>query len=228
MKKLMIIILCSTFISCEQNEKAELELSLISTEVNCLKVNPADYWKFINATESAPQNSRTILKYKFENHSDKAYYFNIDSYNNEFENSNIKVDKTFLLVTDLNGNLVNAKGRELTSESLSDILISEYLTHKSLNIPSKNFIIHPKEVLYFEWFTIMPFGNIVESTNYQIKLDYDKQYFAEIVLSSDSTNYRNIISKSDLKTIDKNHYNVFHGKIKSINKVPIVFKDVKP
>lgn len=213
-------------LSCEQDEKSELELTLLSKEINCLKVNPVDYWKFIDATDLAPANSKTVLRYKLENHSDKTYYLNIDNYNKELENNNIKADKIFLLVSDSIGNVVNAKGRQPTSENLKDILMLQYLNQKSLNLPSKNFTIHPKEILYFEWFTILPFGNILETTNYQIKLNYDKKYFSEIVLASDSTNYKNRISESDLKTIKQNHYIVFHGKIKSVNKVPIIFKNL--
>ena len=226
MKKLILIIISLMMFACEQQEKSELELTLLSKEINCLKVNPVDYWKFINTTELAPVSSKTILKYKLENHSDKTYYLNIDNYNEDLENNNIKADKIFLLVSDSSGNFVNAKGRQPTSENFSNILILQYLNQKSLNLPSKNFIIHPKETLYFEWFTILPFGNILETTNYQIKLNYDKTYFSEIVLVSDSTNYKNKISVSDLKTIKQNHYNVFHGKIKSVNKVPIVFKNI--
>ena len=59
---------------------------------------------------------------------------------------------------------------------------------------------------------------MIEDRNYCFKLDKKKQYYAELMMQSDSTN---IVSRVDKQTIKSNGYKVFHGIIKSKNKVPI-------
>ena len=75
-------------------------------------------------------------------------------------------------------------------------------------------------------FIILPFAKLKETINYQVVLDSNKKYFAEILLSSDSTNYKKFISRTDLQTIKANGYEVYHGIIKSKNKIPIKFVDL--
>ena len=65
----------------------------------------------------------------------------------------------------------------------------------------------------------------MEEKNYQVELDPQKKYFAKILLSSNGINYKRQISRTDLKTIQENGYEVYNGVIKSKNKVPIVFNE---
>ena len=89
---------------------------------------------------------------------------------------------------------------------------------------NNNFIIHAHEALYFEWFIVLPFGNMLEDINYSVKLDSTKKYYAEILMHSDTIHYKKAISRTDLKTIQENGYKIFNGTIRSKNRIPIIFK----
>jgi hypothetical protein len=99
----------------------------------------------------------------------------------------------------------------------------EYLGYKNSFIINKNFVIYPNQTIYFEWFIFLPYGNIVESSTYTVEFNPQKKYFAEIIMNSDSTNYKKTISRVDLQTIKENGYEVYNGVIKSKNKIPIKF-----
>ena len=75
--------------------------------------------------------------------------------------------------------------------------------------------------MFFEWFVNLPYGNDMQ--NAHVELDKNKKYYAEMVMFSDSINYKKSVSRTTLKTIKENNYKIFHGIIKSKNKIPIKF-----
>jgi len=94
--KHLFILLLFIFISCDK--KNDLELEILTKEMNSLKVSPGKYFDYVLYNQSLEENSRTILTYKLTNNTEKTYYFNLDNYNENFENSYIKVDRVFYLL----------------------------------------------------------------------------------------------------------------------------------
>lgn len=84
------------------------------------------------------------------------------------------------------------------------------------------YFIHPNEILFFECtFNI----NIPIKYNgnrmFYANLELNNQYLAELKIASDSTNYKQVLPNNILQTIKANHAKVYHGVLKSMNKVPI-------
>ncbi len=222
MKFITLFLLVFT-IGC--SNKSELELVIINNNLKSLNVEKNSYEKYLI---SKPLNTggKTILKYKLKNNSSNVYYFNIDALNPKLEGNFIKMDKVFFGIKNEYDLLTKVKASYATVgmyPSLKELQL-EYLGYnKQFPNSNKNFVIYPNQTIYFEWFIFLPFGNLVESENYALELDRNKKYFAEIYMSSDSTNYKKTISRVDLQSIKENGYKVFHGTIKSKNKIPIKF-----
>ncbi len=223
MKKIFIFIV---FILASCNKKEQLEIELVTEKINYLKVNKNEFLNYIPNNKVAIKEARTILVYKLINNTSKTYYFNLEGFNNDFDND-IKVDRAFVRIEDQEGKNVNVKARSPSMGFESKYLYLDYLNYNyGHKMNSKNFIIHPDETLYFEWFIVLPFGNRLEETNYSVDLDANQKYFAELLMYSDGMNYKKQISRTDLQTIQENGYEVYNGVIKSKNKVPIVFNEV--
>lgn len=79
------------------------------------------------------------------------------------------------------------------------------------------------ETIYFEWFLNLPYGSDIQ--NFFVNFENKKEFNAEIMMFSDSTNYKKTLSRTVLQTIKENGYEVYHGIIKSKNKVPVQFVD---
>lgn len=224
-------------LSCN-SQKQDIELEIITKEINCFNIpNDADthteYLKHIynEYNTEVPESSKTILVYKLTNNTNKTYYFNIDSYENNLMYEYIKVDNAFLGIYNSNGEYQKPKVGIPTKGADEAYYYKEFLDYSSyldythgVGEENRNFIIHPNETLYFEWFVILPFGNLIEDANYNVFLNSTKEYYAEILMHSDSINYKNILSRTDIKTIDENGCEIYNGTIKSINRVPVVFK----
>jgi len=91
-------------------------------------------------------------------------------------------------------------------------------------INPKNFVIHPNETLYFESYIILPFGDMLSNHNYEVLLDNRKKYSAVFSIHSDSTYHKKILSRTDLRTIKENGYEVFNGVVTSENEIPIIIR----
>lgn len=140
----------------------------------------------------------------------------------------LKINSGYIDIYDNKGNyqkprvslpsVIGLSTEELYKKSLDYNDMRVYLEN------GKNFIIHPNETLYFEWFVVLPFGHLLEEANYMVNLDPKQKYYAEILVHSDSAKYKECISRTDLKTIEHNGYEVFNGTIRSKNKIPVVFK----
>ncbi|MDI1256694.1 MAG: hypothetical protein PSV16_11395 [Flavobacterium sp.] len=200
-----------------------IELEVLTKEINCKNVKLADYPSYMKMDTIAVQESRTIIVYKLTNNSDKNYYFNFDG--SDFKDHYIKINKALLSISDSAGKNQKPHLSFPSGGSTDEFLYLDYLNYNYMRLShdSKNFILHARETLYFEWFIVLPFGNMLEDVNYSVVLDPNKKYYAEVLVNSDSTNFKSSISRTDLKTIQDNGYEVFNGTIKSKNKIPIVF-----
>lgn len=218
--KYYTLLLIFTLIGC--NTKPNFELEILTKEISYLDVD--NYKEYFSAEKKAPKESQTVITYKLTNNTDDSYYFNISDLNRKSKTDNyIQIDKAFIAFLNKNENLAIIKGRYLENYHTWNVL--EYLDYERANFDySKNFIIHPHETLYFEWFLVLPFGTFLEDIRYYIDLNKEESYSAELFLNSDGINYKNRISRTDLKTIEENGYKVFNGTLKAKNKIPVVFK----
>jgi hypothetical protein len=225
--KYLLAILFLFFISCKKKEGLELEI--ITKQLNSLNVSPDKYLDYSIKYDTVLKGATTILSYKLTNYTDKTYYFNLDSYKRDFKRLHIKVDRAYMDVTDDLNKQVLITGSIPTSAASGypkAYLINNYLNYSPIKPNNlNNFIIHPHETLYFEWFVILPFGTIVEGHAFYVDLDAKKKYFANIFLDSDGVYYKKTLSRTDLKTIQENGYEVYNGIIKSKNKIPIIIHD---
>ena len=222
--KYLLITIFILFTSCD--EKTDFELEIVSKQINSLNIKPEDFYDYYKE-KIINSKAKTIVTYKLINNTESTYYFNLDG-NNKILETNLRIDRAYLIITDLNQKQIKSysSSPSLGSESTfpNDLMILKELNYNPMKL-FKNFIIHSHETLYFEWVLVLPYGNIYEYNNYWIKdLDAQKKYFAEITLSSNGVNYKKQISRTDLQTVQDNGYKVYNGIIKSKNKVPIIFK----
>jgi hypothetical protein len=209
------------------NSQNKIELEILTKEINCKNVKGADYPNYMKMDTIAVEESRTIVVYKLTNNSNKTYYFNLEDYNDDFRYKYIKINKAHIAIYDSNGKYQKPHTSSPSGGFEEKRLYSEYLDYNyrgRLHDTNQNFIIHPHETLYFEWFIVLPFGNMLENINYSVLLDAKKKYYAEVLMHSDSTGFKKSISRTDLNTIQDNGYEVYNGTIKSKNRIPIVFK----
>ena len=74
-------------------------------------------------------------------------------------------------------------------------------------------------------YVYLPYSDKNSEQLYSLQFEKNKKYNMEIIMSSDSTDYKKYISRTVLKTIKENKIKVYHGIIKSKNKIPVKFID---
>jgi hypothetical protein len=235
MKKIIFITILYLFVvSCKK--KNGLELEIINKSILSLTSNNKDVYDNMHDSVIVDK-SKTIVLYRLTNYDNKSYFFNLNYFGKIYPSLNgIAINKAVIYFYKDGG---NEKGKidvkfgqpnfDLETQSISadrNNQVSKMLNYsicgdEKFILDNSNFIIHPNETLYFEWFLNLPYGNTIQ--NAYVKFDKEKEYSAEIEMFSDSVNYKKMLSRPILKTIEKNGYEVYHGVIKSKNRVPIKF-----
>jgi hypothetical protein len=212
MKRIFALLVCAILISCSKKENNQFELEIISSQL------------FVKQKQSI----KNILRYKLTNKSNKTYYFN------QFPQSKIlgKSYDTYLFLT--NSSLViqdskndsikvrcgimcyNFEYSSFLDERLKPIRDLGYTKHEEVISYSKNFVIHPEETIFFEELIYLSDGK--NHCNFNT---IEEKCLGSIFMFSDSTKYKSVISTPALQTIRQNNYIVFHGVIKSKNKIPV-------
>lgn len=242
--RLFIIIIIALY-GCKspKNNLTGLELILLNKSVNADKfaVN-CNRFKF-NKDSIYINKSRTIISYKIVNNDDCGYYLNFLSKSKIGYNiSGVPILNNFgkIILFDSYNNVLKINFRNIDDFSKSDFQIYSDLKIKYLNETAENlnynisgqeknitdesnFFIKPNETIYFEGYINLPYGK--DKFSPDVMFIDNKPVFASVIIVSDSTNYKNILSRTDLRTIEDNKYKVYNGIIKSQNKVPIKFID---
>lgn len=227
MKYTYIILLC-LLLGCQKKEQKEnLELEIITKELKSLNFESTEYNKKISAN-TIDEDGSTVVSYKLTNNTAKTYYFDLNPVIKTIDLKSIPIDRGFISIFDSNGNSpkVFRSSSLVGNRDSLDMIKFELLNYDTryYNVRNtKNFIIHPHEILYFEWFLLLPYGTGLENNNYGIALENNKKYFATISIHSDSTYSKKTLSRTDLKTIKENGYEIFTGVVTSKNKIPIKF-----
>jgi hypothetical protein len=230
----LIVIFLVFFISCNKNDDRQLELEILSKSIVSLKNKDNLSGMYENMKDSELKKSKTIIVYKLTNYSSSSYYFNLNpnsKHQGKFEGISLKNGDLCIYQNDNSGVVKINNHRINPNFDKNDCYSKNLKISKFLGYPNGfdspylqeqlNFIIHPHETLFFEWFVNLPYGN--EMQHSYVELDKNKKYYAEIVMFSDSVNYVKSVSRTTLKTIKENNYKIFHGIIKSKNKIPIKF-----
>lgn len=220
MKKLIILTIWILY-SCS-NKNNSVELEIVSNKILSSKIET--------------NRVKNIIEYRIINNTDKTYYFNAYSVSKlTWKIKGIQPSNVFIQFLDKKGNYVESGQKEyLPTEEYSIYEKIKYEIEnketKELNysIPSQykkfqdknNFVLHKGESKYFEILSYFP------NSDYSfVNLNPNNEYTIGLLIYSDSTNYKKILSRTTLKTIKDNGYEVYHGIIKSNNKIPIKFVD---
>jgi hypothetical protein len=186
-------------------------------------------------------NGTNVVKYSITNNSNDIFYINNftekiklpfgitknGKYLKVFqENKESKYYPIFIKPTDekLNCDILNDNQKRIDSKNLG---YNDVLIYDMLELDKFNFFIYPNQTLYFEYYVSID-KSISESKQSSIvSIDYtsNKNYYATLSIASDSSNYRKILPRNILKTIEKNNIKVYHGVLESENKVSIKISD---
>lgn len=210
-----------TLISCNENNKQNLELEILNNKVETYKDQDSTYCN--------------VLTYRLKNNTGKTYCIlpneessltyklnclNIENLGCVFisKDDTLKINRKFVNFSDTNFQndlfkLFDEKSKKLGYK------INGY----SKDYIDKNrFFIHPNEIIYFEKLICLPLPDKFSS---RLDFDNNKKYSLRIFIHSDSTNYKNILSRTDIRTVEDNSYEVYHGIIESVNTVPVKVLD---
>ncbi|PIF33470.1 hypothetical protein CLU81_4084 [Flavobacterium sp. 9] len=232
---IFIIVLCLFILGCEK--KDGLELEIINKSI--LSLIPDTKNLYNNMDDSLTNyKSKTIIVFKLTNYDSKSYFFNLNYFGKLYSNlDGLTINQATIYFYKEERNKeekvkvryghpnFNFKPNSIASDKNARVLkmlnYSSTTTNENLNFNNSSFIIHSNETLYFEGFVNLPYGDPIQ--NAHVDFDKNTKYSAEITMFSDSTNYKKMLSRPILKTIQKNGYEVYHGVIKSKNRVPVEF-----
>lgn len=203
--------------SCSNSEK-KVELEIISNRI------------FFSKNET--KSKKNIIEYKITNTTDCNYYFNGYSLSKlTWKIKGLQPSNVFFQILDEQKKLAESDQKEyLPTENISicrDIyynLEKQELENLDYSISpdykkfmdKNNFLLPKGESRYFEILYYFP------NSNYSyVNLKKDKKYNFKIIMYSDSTNYKKILSREMLKNLKENNYRVYHGIIESKNTIPV-------
>jgi len=216
------------FSSCSESQ--DLELEIVTNKINSLVINPEKYGDVMASEDSLYsirfKKAKTIVMYKLKNNSSKTYFFNIGAFEKELTNKNgIILNNAFVTIYDAKNNNIKVKKSFPSRFANSDELKYYLLNYDSrFYHKSKNFIIHPNEIIYFEWFIVLPFGCMIEEPVSMVNFNPNEKYNVELSITSlNNPVAQKYLSRSEIEMIKKNGYEIFNGTIKSKNRVPIKF-----
>lgn len=200
--------------------------------------------KFITYEYGSKKDTLNILEYEVINQSDNIYYINNLVEQDEFflpaiyknginlrvfnnENIEVEYDKSLFPFgfrdSDSEGNAIcNQRLATVLNLEIERLKEEDYFMYHSTSHLKHGFFIHPKERLFFRMYL-----NLTDTLAYEdMRLNYAKiysntKYYCKLQLASDSLNYRKILPKHIIKTIEANNVKVFHGIIESSNTVPV-------
>ena len=215
------------FTTCsKENTTNDLELSLFNESMICYSKN-------------SDKDSINIVRYCLKNNSNKTYFINnlteqeelskTAVYNNGinlrvFNDKNIEIKyeiKRYRHSSLDMGDCVNfmIENFEANQERLGNKNSSKFFgLYERNNI----FFIHPNETIFFEYTLNLNKPTVIDGVRQGfVSLDSNKKYYAKLSIASDSSNYKNVLPRDILKTIKENNVKVYHGIIESKNRVPI-------
>ncbi|QSB26180.1 hypothetical protein [Flavobacterium sp. CLA17] len=215
------------FTSCtKESTSNDLELSLLNENIICY-------------SKDSDKDSINIVKYSLKNNSDKIYFVN-----NLTEQENLSKEAIYnnglnLLVYDERNIEVKYKNKRYRHQGSEigdcvNFMIENFHANQA-RLGNKNssryfglyernniFFIHPNETIYFAYILNLNKPTITDEVRQgYVSLDLNKKYYCKLSIASDSSNYKNVLPRDILKTIEANNVKVYNGIIESKNIVPI-------
>ncbi len=226
----ILVLFIVTSCNDKSNYDEDLVLTLLNKEIICF-------------SKSNPKDTVNVISYCLKNNSNQKYLIN-----NLIEDKSLI--KYAIYKNGLNVHVFNSRNEELKYEvkrfsnnypngltNLTDCykyMIDSYIDNEKklnnninlkyfgLNKRNNIFFLHPGEIIYFQYsLCLTNFQKFDEVRQGFVNLDLNKNYYSKLTIASDSTNYKNVLSKDILKTIEANNVKVYHGIIESKNSVPI-------
>jgi hypothetical protein len=225
MKRIASVWICSVLVlwGCSQENKEELELIFLNSTIVTYNGKKHD--------------SINTIRYCLKNNTDNVYYINnliasdtlfkIGIYKNginllifDDKNEEVKYD----LIPNKEANIecyVNYayQSANMLEQRLGYKKPLQYFRRFENN---NFFFIYPNQRIYFEYSL-----NLNKPVDFDgarmgaVDLNKGKEYYAELSMASDSTNYKSVLPREILQSISANNAKVYHGFITSKNKVPI-------
>ena len=240
MKELLIILIIFLY-SCTSNN-GDLELILLNTNINAYCADPecsnseiyANYNEYIHKSGSK-------ITFKIINHSNTNYVLNnipsiLDS---SFPRNYSGLNLYNIIVKNVKNDSIvsfdyedfSLSCRMIPYLSIKDSLIKNHYTKLNydinkadkLNQTKENLIyINSGEVIYFETYISLPYNSPSLFSTQRLNIDLNNKYRIALTFDFDSTNVKNYLTWSQLKTIEENEYKFYQGSLES-NSVPLVF-----
>ena len=204
--KLLIVLLLCSCVNANKKKVPKLEMEIINKElIACRKVNDTiDFDVF-------KEKSINHLKYKLTNNDSVAYYINVYS-------ASETLKYAYFALVDSGAGVVFTNSKQDTCKTKYGSFSSAYQEYDAGKL---NFIIHPKETIYFTNTLYLPVG--FNSQLADVLFDYKDEYSASLFIYNDSIN--RYITPKELAKIKSENAKTFRGLIVSKNKIPVTFID---
>lgn len=219
------------FAACDkENSTNDLELSLFNERIICYSKNNN-------------KDSINIIRYSLKNNSSKIYFINnlteqedlskTAVYNNGinlhvFNDKNIEMKYTIKRYRHSSLDIGDCVNFMIESFDTNQERLGNMNSSKFFGLYERNniFFIHPNETIFFEYTLNLNKPTAIDGVRQGfVDLESNNKYYSKLSIASDSTNYKNVLPKDILKTIEANNVKVYHGIIESKNKVPIKVLD---
>lgn len=231
--------------SCENENDENLELTILNESLNSVVLKNSNHNEFDLSEKAYKEISKNTIKFKIENKSDSTFilvFKNLQK--NYFPDRFMSIGFENIIFKDqedkppkYSSATVNGKELFINFLDFQDSIQKQYYNNIGYNdktdswkrISSKVFksiiVIHPKEVLYFETYTYLPYkwNNLMGDYGFVI-FDKEKQYNAKLKFNFYTKNeVEQFLTDLQKKQINENDYHFFKGKLLSTNKIPIKF-----
>jgi hypothetical protein len=244
--RLIVGVLLTLLLSCTSTPKKGLTLNLNNKEILVYptkgdSITLQELRKLDN--NNYPSCAANIIQIEFDNSSDESYFItaqcavfgNIGCYlpsseevmnisNFEFKDSKNKI------VPIETGTIFR---HQLDQSKLDSITLDFYhrmnYDYKISSLPKPQLIkentlfIPANQKVYLESLIYFPFSSS-EGNQGLVRLDKNKEYFASVVIRSDTTNISKYFPREFIRTIKSNNYKFYQGNLKS-NSVKVKFLD---
>jgi hypothetical protein len=214
---IFISIIFFSFYSCVENNTLTLEI--LNKEL-------------VTYSKGICKDTTNILRYRLKNNSNNIYYINsIIGFNTSNGITEAKTPNRTLKVYEINGKEVdyipvffNAFNFDsMLSDKITRLGYDKYSPYYTFDAKDYSFFIHPNEQLYFECIypiQINKFNNENLTSSYA-KIIKNRNYECQLNIFSDSVTANNILPLNIKQIIKANKVKIYHGIIKSKNKVPV-------
>lgn len=225
---LILIIFLNFFTFC--SNKKGLKLEILNKRLTCYSFE-------------SKKDKINIVSYKLTNSSSDIYYINNicndkklllksvykGGQNIRIFNSLNNKEVDYITISPFYLNYPTAEDEQYSEVSVKRMILNSERNGYNEVLPAfysaggyNNFFIHPQESIYFDYYINLT--DTIRNEDFRIgyaNLKRRTSYCGKLSIASDSVNYKNVLPRTILQTIEANNVKVYHGIIESKNSVPI-------